>query len=113
MATLELTKLTVMARNLFRKPFDEGTLIKLSVFEDYFKEWLPVFISKPNTLWKHIQVFDFFAGEGRDVNGIDGSPTRILKILNLNRQQIINNNIKISVILNEYEKENLTCYNKT
>src|SRR3712207_2893729 len=94
-----------MARDLFRKPFDEGTLIKLSIFEDYFKEWLPVFISKAEAIWKEIQIFDLFGGEGKDVNGIDGSPLRILNILNANKESIISNQIKISVIINEYETE--------
>jgi hypothetical protein len=61
-------------RDLFRNPFDEGTLIKLKILEDYFKEWLPVFIANPNPIWKEIQIFDLFAGEGKDVNNVPGSP---------------------------------------
>jgi len=26
------------AKNLFEKPFDDGTIDKLEIFEDYFKE---------------------------------------------------------------------------
>ena len=50
-----------MGRNLFRKPFDEGTLDKLEIFEDYFKEWLPVFLTRREIIWKEIQIFDLFA----------------------------------------------------
>lgn len=32
--------------NHFTKPFDEGTKVKLEIFREYFKEWLPVFLSK-------------------------------------------------------------------
>lgn len=92
-------------KNLFRKPFDEGTIAKLKIFEDYFKEWLPVFISKSNPFWKEVQIFDLFAGEGKDVNGMHGSPMRLLKILNENRTLIQKSNVKIKVILNEFEKE--------
>lgn len=92
-------------KNLFRKPFDEGTIVKLKIFEDYFKEWLPVFIAKQNLFWKEIQIFDLFAGEGKDINGVYGSPMRLLKILNENRSLIQKNNIKINIIFNEFEKE--------
>src|SRR5262245_30873128 len=30
-----------------KKPFDEGTLTKLSLFELYTREWLPVFLGQP------------------------------------------------------------------
>jgi len=92
-------------KNLYRKPFDEGTIAKLKIFEDYFKEWLPVFIAKLNPVWKEVQIFDLFAGEGKDINGVYGSPMRLLKILNENRSLIQKSNVKINIILNEFEKE--------
>jgi three-Cys-motif partner protein len=95
-------------RNLFRKSFDEGTIAKLKIFEDYFKEWLPVFISKPNPIWKQVQIFDLFAGEGKDVNGIYGSPLRLLKILNDNRELIERSKVRIRVVINEFEKDKYT-----
>jgi three-Cys-motif partner protein len=91
-------------RDLFRSPFDEGTMIKLKIFEDYFKEWLPVFTANPDPIWKEIQIFDLFAGEGKDVNNVPGSPIRILTIINDNRDLIIKSKVKISVIFNEIEK---------
>ncbi len=94
-----------MGRNLFRKPFDDGTIDKLKIFEDYFKEWLPVFISRQEIIWKEIQIFDFFAGEGADINEILGSPMRILSTLNKNKVQILKSSVKIKVVINEYDKE--------
>ncbi|HLZ16967.1 MAG TPA: three-Cys-motif partner protein TcmP [Cyclobacteriaceae bacterium] len=91
-------------QDLFRKPFDEGTTVKLKIFEDYFKEWLPVFIAKPNPIWKEIQIFDFFAGEGKDINDVPGSPLRILAIINDNRDHILKNGVKVNVIFNEFER---------
>jgi three-Cys-motif partner protein len=96
--------LPMSKKDLFRHPFDEGTIIKLKIFEDYFKEWLPVFIAKPNPIWKEIQIFDLFAGEGKDVNDAPGSPLRILSIINDNRDNIIKNKIKVKVIFNEFDK---------
>ncbi len=94
-----------MGRNLFRKPFDEGTIDKLQIFEDYFKEWLPVFVARQEIIWNEIQIFDLFAGEGTDINGVLGSPMRILNILNDNADIILRNKIKIRIVVNEYEKE--------
>lgn len=63
------------------RPFDEGTLTKLQIFQLYAREWLPVFLSKPEPIWKEIHLFDFFAGPGTDSNGVPGSPLRLLKEL--------------------------------
>jgi three-Cys-motif partner protein len=63
------------------KPFDEGTLTKLQIFERYAREWFPVFLS-PQTPWcTAIHVFDFFAGPGTDCQNILGSPLRLLRQL--------------------------------
>ncbi len=91
-------------KNLFRKPFDEGTLAKLEIFVDYFKEWLPVFISNPKPIWKTIQIFDLFGGEGKDVNGIFGSPMRIVSVLNYNKTLIKQSKVKIKLVINEIDK---------
>jgi three-Cys-motif partner protein len=92
-------------KDLFNKPFDDGTIDKLEIFQDYFKEWLPVFLARPEPIWNQIQIFDLFAGEGKDVNGVFGSPLRILTILNDNEDLIKKSGVKIRVIINEFEKE--------
>lgn len=92
-------------KDLFGKPFDDGTIDKLQIFEDYFKEWLPVFLALKDPIWKEIQIFDLFAGEGKDSNGVYGSPMRILSILNDNKALILASNIKIRVIINEFKQK--------
>ena len=59
-------------RNLHQKPFDEGTRDKLKLYREYLCEWLPVFINGSSV--DILQIFDFFAGPGFDVNGNPGSP---------------------------------------
>jgi three-Cys-motif partner protein len=66
------------AGDFHEKPFDEGTLTKLRVFELYTQEWIPVFLSKPHPLFKEVHLFDFFSGPGTDSKGMYGSPLRIL-----------------------------------
>ena len=50
-----------MSKDLHNIPFDEGTKVKLSILREYIKEWLPVFLSKEEPIWKEINIFDFFA----------------------------------------------------
>lgn len=59
-------------RNHHRQPYDEGTLDKLELYRGYVKEWLPVFLHREQT--SVINIFDFFAGPGADLEGTPGSP---------------------------------------
>lgn len=63
------------------RPFDEGTLTKLQIFELYAREWLPVFLASAKPPRSTIHIFDFFAGPGTDSTGVLGSPLRLLKQL--------------------------------
>jgi three-Cys-motif partner protein len=71
----------VPSKDFHKKPFDEGTLTKLKIFELYAKGWLPVFLAPNNPSRREIHIFDFFAGPGTDANGVHGSPLRILRQL--------------------------------
>ena len=105
------------AKNLFRKPFDDGTKTKLSLFESYLLEWLPVFLSPNKVFWPTVNIFDFFAGEGYDCIGVKGSPILILDNIKKYEDLIRRKNLKVNVYLNEFTKtkyntliENLTEY---
>jgi three-Cys-motif partner protein len=89
-------------RNIHKEPFDEGTLLKLEIFHKYLKEWLPVFLNQKQT---RINIIDFFAGQGKDVNGVSGSPLIIIETLQQHKQEIIDKNLDITVILNELDIE--------
>lgn len=65
-----------MADQFHNNPFDEATKLKLTIFGECFREWLPVFIYNPTV--SKIFVYDFFAGAGRDVIGNPGSPLILL-----------------------------------
>lgn len=90
-----------MARkDLHATPFDETTIAKLEIFEDYAQAWLPTFVLGTT---KTICIFDFFAGTGFDKNGIEGSPIRILKKIKNQMPLIIQQGVNIEVYFNEYE----------
>lgn len=108
-----------MVINHFKKPFDDGTKVKLEIFKNYLKEWLPVFISSYKTPhWETIYIYDFFAGEGKDINGVLGSPLLILEVLNDFEHLISETKVKINVVFNEGDgithlklKENISLIN--
>ena len=60
-----------MAKDINKKNFDSATKLKLEIFKESFKEWLPVFIHKR-------YIYDFFAGSGLDAEGNYGSPLILL-----------------------------------
>lgn len=103
-----------MAKNFFDKPFDEGTKVKLEIFKGYFKEWLPVFISRKELIWDTINIYDFFAGGGQDVNGLEGSPLIVLNELakTNNSKFILSKKIKINVCFNEKDEKNFESLKK-
>ena len=65
-----------MARDINKEKFPEETKLKLEIFAECFKEWLPVFIYNP--IVRNIYIYDFFAGSGKDAEGTFGSPLILL-----------------------------------
>ena len=63
--------------------YSEHTKVKHILFSKYFKTWSSILGTYHN-----LYVFDCFAGRGRYVDGSEGSPLKILKILiNLKKTQ--------------------------
>lgn len=87
-------------KDLHDKPFDESTIAKLEIFEDYAQAWMPTWIMLGVPA---ILIIDFFAGTGYDKNGVAGSPIRILEKLNEQVSKILLNNVKVYVDLNEFD----------
>lgn len=92
-------------KNLFRKPFDEGTLFKLKLYKDYLKEWVPVFVSRKEPIWTTVQIFDFFAGQGKDSENEPGSPLIAIEIIKSFEHLIIARKINLILHFNELEEE--------
>lgn len=87
--------------NLHDKPFDETTITKLKLFEDYAQEWIPTFLMQSRV--NEIHIFDFFAGTGYDKNGVAGSPIRLLDKVFEQRGNMFKNNVQVVIHLNEYD----------
>lgn len=86
--------------DLHSTPFDEPTIAKLEIFEDYAKAWIPTFVMQGRS---EIHIFDFFAGTGFDLENKKGSPIRILDKIRDQIQNIFEKGTTIHVHFNEFE----------
>ena len=87
-------------KDLHEDPFEDSTISKLEIFEDYAQAWVPTFVMQGVPT---ICIFDFFAGTGYDKNGVPGSPIRILEKIREQIGHIFQKKVKIKVYLNEFE----------
>jgi three-Cys-motif partner protein len=86
------------------KPFDEATLAKLQIFEQYTLEWLPTFLSLN---FSKLVIVDFFAGPGYDIERNEGSPIRTLKVISKFSNLIKEKGVLIEIYFNEFKKKKL------
>src|SRR4030042_5729998 len=95
-----------MANNFHNKPFDESTKLKLGIFGECFRAWLPVFIHDKFT--EQIFIFDFFSGSGMDSDGAFGSSLILLKEAKGEvRKYCANASKKITFFFIEHNKDNI------
>lgn len=87
-------------KDLHEQPFDEATLAKLEIFQEYAMAWIPVFVEAGS---KTIYIADFFAGTGYDKQGNPGSPIRILDAVKEYKANIVRKNTRMCLMLNEYD----------
>ena len=87
------------------KPFDEGTLTKLRIFELYAQEWIPVFVSQDEPPFRQIHIFDFFCGPGTDSKAIHGSPLRIMNQLLAYQHQQMAGWSKVEIIVHFFDDD--------
>jgi three-Cys-motif partner protein len=88
-------------KDIHKKAFNDGTIAKLEMFEDFAKEWLPTFVMSGGN--EIIHIFDFFSGIGYDVDDKPGSPIRILNVIKGQFPNIVKRGKKIFLHLNEYQ----------
>ena len=89
-------------KNFHSKKFDKGTRIKVEIFRDYFRESFPVFVHNP--YFKEIFIYDFFAGQGVDAEGVYGTALSILKEITQHCNAIRENGKQVYLVLNDKEE---------
>jgi len=95
-----------MVNDFHNRPFDEETILKLEIFQGYIREWLPVFLSRKS--FSRINIFDFFAGPGKDIDGRKGSPLVIMDEVRgyLNDHPLAHvQDVQISLYFNDADKD--------
>ena len=83
-----------------RQPYDEGTRTKLQLFEKYAEAWIPTFVMSQ---YPEIYIYDFFAGTGRDSEGVPGSAIRLLRQIESQKGNIFKTRTKVHLVLNELD----------
>lgn len=101
-----------MGRDIHKKQFDEGTKAKLTIFKEYLKEWLPVFLAKREIFYPTINIYDFFSGPGSDGYGNLGTPLIILDELLVYADNIILKKLTVNLYFNEFDKLKYETLNK-
>ncbi|MGE0588168.1 MAG: three-Cys-motif partner protein TcmP [Cyclobacteriaceae bacterium] len=94
--------------DLYKEGFDTATKIKLHILKEYIREWLPVFLKKKEKFWKDIYIYDFFAGEGFDINENPGSPTIIVEELKEYSDVLVAGEVNLKVVFNDIDLEKIT-----
>ena len=94
-----------MGKDIHKSVFDEGTLTKLAILREYIKRWFPVFLKDQRYTYRRVQIYDFFAGAGSDIEGNKGSPIIILEELRTYCKTIIERNLKVNLFFNEFKIE--------
>lgn len=95
-----------MKQDINQKPFDEKTLLKLDIFQECFKEWLPVFIH--NSFIDEIYVLDLFSGSGTDTEGNYGSPLLLMDVVGKNGYNYCQTNLdKLSFWFNDKQNDKI------
>jgi three-Cys-motif partner protein len=96
-----------MSKDIHKKPFDEGTIVKLALYRRYLKEWLPVFLSKVPPQFTTINIYDFFSGPGMDTNGEKGSPLITIDLLAPYFEKILTNKQRVNLHFNDKRKSKI------
>jgi three-Cys-motif partner protein len=93
----------VPKRDLYRKPFDDGTKTKLEIYRRYVRAWLQVFLHSEKFRGKPLQFYDFFAGPGEDSRGEPGSPLILIGELLAERSNIKQGGHDIRIFFNDQD----------
>ncbi len=96
------TDLTMAKTDFHKTGFDKGTKSKLGIFKEYFKESFPVFVH--SRYFDEILIYDFFAGQGKNIQGEYGTALNILNEITSHCKDIKANKKRVFLILNDKEE---------
>ena len=100
-----------MNKKFHKKAFDQATQLKLDIFRQYIREWVPVFLSKKfgngAAAFKQINLYDYFSGPGTDAKGAFGSPLIIQEEIKAfcAAKSSIKADVPVRMMFNDIEEE--------
>jgi three-Cys-motif partner protein len=65
---------------------------------------LPVFVARREIIWPEVNIFDFFAGPGTDSTGVEGSPLRLLRVIEAQRANVSRPGLRVALRLSDAHK---------
>ena len=94
----------------YSEPFDEATRTKLELFRQYIRAWISIFLTHWGASHEapdQINIFDLFAGQGRDLNGVFGSALIIVEEIRAycNRYFERKSSAPVSLFFNDLDAE--------
>lgn len=92
-----------MSIDIHSKDFDEGTQIKLKVYEKYLINW----ISITRNSKKKLRIFDFFSGPGYDNSGNLGSPIIAIDVVRSMCSELRKSGTSVDIIFNDKSTEKI------
>lgn len=106
-----------MSKDFFSKRFDDATNVKLDIFRLYIREWLPVFMTRQKGGFNHttdINIYDFFAGAGRDGEGNPGSPLIIVDEIKkyCRNNKGLKANVSVRMLFNDIKRRYISSLEK-
>lgn len=107
-----------MRKSFYDTKFDDATNLKLEIFRQYLREWLPVFMTRKRSgqnQTKSIHIYDFFAGRGQDSVGNPGSPLIIVEEIKnyCENNAALKANVSVNMLFNDIEKRYITELKKS
>lgn len=98
-----------MSSNFHKKPYTKESLLKLNIFQEYIREWIPVMLCTSASFAQNINIWDLFAGPGQDIEGTKGTPLIIIEELNNYLKLIREKRKNVNVVLNDNHKDKYGC----
>jgi three-Cys-motif partner protein len=98
-----------MRHGFHKKEFDDATRVKLQIFRRYAREWISVLLTRSDRQFSQLNIYDFFAGPGRDVAGNPGSPLIILEELKAfcRSRESLKADIPVRMVFNDKNEEHI------
>lgn len=97
-----------MSNIFFDSEFEPGTLSKLELYRAYLRSWIPTFVSRSNSGFNEIHIYDLFSGPGTDSKGNPGSPLIAIECIKDYENHILKHNYTVVLHFSDMDAESIS-----